>query len=58
VTHLVATLDTSSDEHGDIITAIERGDPEAADEATRSNWFNACERYSEIIKQVGERGTW
>lgn len=58
VTHLITTLGTSSDEHGEIIAAIERGDPEAADQATRTNWFNACERYAEIIKEVGERGTW
>jgi len=58
VTHLVATLDTSSDEHEEIVDAIESGDADAAELATRINWSNACERYAEIIKEVGERGTW
>jgi DNA-binding GntR family transcriptional regulator len=58
VTHLVDSLTTSIDEHGAIVDAIKRGDADAADLATRINWTNACERYAETIKNVGERGNW
>jgi len=58
VTHLADSLATSTDEHGAIVDAIERGDADAADLATRINWANACERYAETIKNEGERGTW
>jgi DNA-binding GntR family transcriptional regulator len=46
----------SAEEHEVVADAIERGDPDAAERALRANWVNACERYAEIIKRVGERG--
>jgi len=48
----------SADEHDAVVDAIERGDPETADRALRTNWLDAFERYAEIIKRVGERGVW
>ncbi len=46
----------SAEEHDRVADAIDRGDPDAAERALRANWVDACERYAEIIKRVGERG--
>jgi len=46
----------SAREHDELAAAIESGDPDAAERALRANWLDACERYAEIIKRVGERG--
>lgn len=46
----------SAKEHDELADAIERGDSEAAGHTLRANWLDACERYAEIIKKVGERG--
>jgi DNA-binding GntR family transcriptional regulator len=54
--HMADTLPDSADEHDAIVEGIERGDPDAADRATRVNWANACERHAEVIKTHGERG--
>jgi len=56
VAHLIGTLTVSADEHAAIIDAIEQGQPDDAVLATRQNWSNACERYSEAIKDAGELG--
>jgi DNA-binding GntR family transcriptional regulator len=57
-TYLAATSSTSSDEHQAMIDAIERGDADEADRASRRNWSNAADRYCEVMRRVGERGTW
>jgi DNA-binding GntR family transcriptional regulator len=57
-TYLVATSSTSSDEHQAIIDAIARGDADEADRASRRNWTNAADRYSEVMQAVGEQGIW
>jgi DNA-binding GntR family transcriptional regulator len=43
--------------HAAIIDAIEQGDADAADLATRLHWSGACERFEEVIAQIGEQGT-
>jgi DNA-binding GntR family transcriptional regulator len=58
MTHMADTTPDSADEHEAIVDAIENGDADAADLATRINWANACERHAETIKQHGERGIW
>ncbi len=54
-----ATLDqpaVSVAEHRSIIRALERGDADAAEHATRVNWRNAAERLRRIMTEAGERG--
>jgi DNA-binding GntR family transcriptional regulator len=58
MSHLIDTTPASAEEHAEVIDAIEAGDADTADLATRTNWANACERYAEIIKDVGEQGVW
>jgi len=43
--------------HAAIVDAIARGDADAADLATRIHWSGACERFEEVIREVGEHGT-
>jgi DNA-binding GntR family transcriptional regulator len=56
--YLAATSETSGDEHRAIIDAIEDGDPDEAERASRQNWQNASDRYCEVMQSVGEQGTW
>lgn len=56
--YLAPVASTSVDEHTAIITAIERGNPDAAEIAIQANWLQAAERYISVIENVGERGTW
>jgi DNA-binding GntR family transcriptional regulator len=58
ISALVDEVDTSVDEHGSVIRAIEAGDADAADLAVMSNWRNAVDRLSRVIDSLGERGTW
>jgi DNA-binding GntR family transcriptional regulator len=57
-TYLAATSATSGDEHRAIVDAIEEGDPDEADRASRENWQKAADRYCEVMTNVGEQGTW
>lgn len=49
---------TSAAEHDVIVTALEAGDPDAAQRAVQINWQNAAARLARVISAVGERGTW
>ena len=51
-------LETSVNEHLEIITAIERGDGPAAEKGIQSNWENGAERLCQVIENLGERGSW
>jgi DNA-binding GntR family transcriptional regulator len=56
--YLAPMASTSVDEHRVIITAIQRGNADAAEIAIQSNWLQAADRYTAVIEAVGERGTW
>ena len=51
-------LQTSTNEHLDIINAIERGDASAAERGIQLNWENGAERLCQVIENLGERGSW
>jgi DNA-binding GntR family transcriptional regulator len=55
---LVDEIQESVEEHALIIREIERGDPGAAKRAVETNWHNAAERLSDVIRDLGERGDW
>ncbi|NIP60220.1 MAG: FCD domain-containing protein [Gammaproteobacteria bacterium] len=55
---LVNWIDTSLQEHEEIVGAIEAGDPEAAASAAKANWANGVERLARLIDNWGERGIW
>ena len=55
---IVERLDVSVNEHHAIISSIERGDGDAADEAIQMNWQNGAERLCQVIENLGERGSW
>lgn len=57
-TSLVGEIHTSVDEHNEIVQAITSGDPDQAERAVRTNFGNAAERLSEVIRALGERGSW
>jgi DNA-binding GntR family transcriptional regulator len=48
----------SAEEHEIIITAIERGDQDAAQAAVEANWRGAARRLGAVIERLGERGSW
>jgi DNA-binding GntR family transcriptional regulator len=49
---------SSAGEHNDIITALERGDADAAQCAVRTNWRNSADRLTPAFVRLGERGRW
>jgi DNA-binding GntR family transcriptional regulator len=55
---LIDQITKSVQEHEDVIRAIDRGDPDAAEAAMRVNWSNASQRLAEVIDSLGERGSW
>jgi DNA-binding GntR family transcriptional regulator len=55
---LVGDIRTSVDEHGDIVTSIESGAADAAEQSVETNWRHAAERLSRVIEVAGERGSW
>jgi DNA-binding GntR family transcriptional regulator len=55
---LIDVMRTSVEEHEDVVRGIEAGDPEAAEQAMRRNWWNASERLSQVIHALGEQGSW
>jgi DNA-binding GntR family transcriptional regulator len=48
----------SAGEHDDIIKALSRGDPDAAQHAVRMNWRNSADRLKPAFDRLGERGSW
>ena len=55
---LMDQLATSVKEHEKIAASIAKGDADAAQRATETNWHNAAERLAGIIAKQGERGSW
>jgi len=55
---LLDELTLSVSEHQRIVTAIAKGDADAAELATEKNWHNAARRLAHVIAQNGERGSW
>lgn len=51
-------VSTSASEHEAIITALARGDADAAQAAVRTNWRNSADRLMPAIGRIGERGSW
>ncbi|MBI4501177.1 MAG: GntR family transcriptional regulator [Gemmatimonadetes bacterium] len=58
VSALQSEILTSVREHRRIIAAIDRGKSNAAQQAVQTNWWNAAERLSRVVRRVGERGRW
>jgi DNA-binding GntR family transcriptional regulator len=56
--YLGRTAGDSADEHASIISAIDRGNPDAAEIAIQDNWIHSARRYTEVMQNVGERGSW
>jgi DNA-binding GntR family transcriptional regulator len=55
---IIDDLGVSVDEHVAIIESIASGDPDASEQAIRSNWQNGAERLARVIDSLGERGSW
>jgi DNA-binding GntR family transcriptional regulator len=55
---IVDELGTSVSEHQEIIRAISKGEPDAAERGIQLNWENGAERLSKVIDTLGERGSW
>ena len=55
---IVEQLSVSVAEHASIITAIAKGDGDAAERGVEVNWQNGAERLSKVIDTLGERGSW
>ncbi|MFQ5690871.1 MAG: GntR family transcriptional regulator [Gemmatimonadota bacterium] len=51
-------INTSVGEHRAIISAIESGQPDWAEEAVENNWRSAANRLRRDIDEMGERGGW
>ena len=49
---------SSAGEHDAIITALARGDADAAQCAVRKNWRNSADRLTPAFVRLGERGQW
>lgn len=58
INSLLDRIAESVDEHVVTVTAIEAGDPEAAQQAVNVNWRNADKRLAIVIENMGERGSW
>ena len=58
ISALVARITDSVREHGVIIDALGGGDADATERSVQVNWRNAADRFSEVIVNLGERGTW
>jgi DNA-binding GntR family transcriptional regulator len=51
-------LGKSIAEHEKIISAISKGDADAAEVGIQVNWQNGAQRLSRLIDNLGERGSW
>jgi DNA-binding GntR family transcriptional regulator len=45
-------------EHEQIVAALAAGDPDEAERAVINNWRRGTERYAQIVRHFGERGSW
>jgi DNA-binding GntR family transcriptional regulator len=57
-TALVYEIDESVEEHALVTLEIERGEAMAARRAMEANWRNAGERLGNVVRTLGERGSW
>lgn len=55
---LAAEFRESLAEHELIVSAIASGDPDEAERAVVNNWRHGTERYAQIVRHLGERGSW
>ena len=55
---LLGKLVVSVDEHAAIVEAIDRGQPDLAQNRVQTNWRNAAHRLSGVIARAGELGSW
>lgn len=55
---LTAEIQISLKEHRAIVEAIDAAEADVAQRAVETNWRNAARRLSEVIDDVGERGSW
>jgi DNA-binding GntR family transcriptional regulator len=51
-------LGKSVEEHNEIIRAISKGDPDAAEKGIQLNWEYGADRLARVIDTIGERGSW
>jgi DNA-binding GntR family transcriptional regulator len=58
ISALVARITDSVREHSVIIECVRSGDAETTERAVLVNWRNAADRFSKVIANLGERGTW
>ena len=58
ISALTDRITDSVREHGEIIDALREGDAETTERKVLVNWRNAADRFSEVIANLGERGTW
>ncbi|RXH54366.1 GntR family transcriptional regulator [Granulicella sibirica] len=56
--NIIDSLDVSVAEHEAIISAIHKGDADAAEKALIANWVKGAERVERVIAMHGERGSW
>jgi DNA-binding GntR family transcriptional regulator len=55
---IMSNLQTSINEHNDIIRALTEGDAERTERSLQINWENGYVRLSQVIDIFGERGSW
>jgi len=58
ISALVTRITDSVREHRVITDHVRSGDAEATERAVLVNWRNAADRFSDVIANLGERGTW
>jgi len=51
-------LHQSVAEHREVIAAVAKGDPDAAERGIQVNWQNGVDRLAKVIDAMGERGSW
>ncbi len=55
---IISNLQSSIDEHNDIISALADGNAARTERSLQINWENGCERLGHVIDVFGERGIW
>jgi DNA-binding GntR family transcriptional regulator len=55
---IIGNLQSSIDEHNEIISALIAGDADRIERALQVNWENGCVRLGHVIDVFGERGSW
>jgi DNA-binding GntR family transcriptional regulator len=55
---IMSNLQSSINEHNDIIRALTDGNADSMERALQINWENGCSRLGTVIDMFGERGSW